>query len=124
MRMLKIALLFLPLALMAADDKKPESTPPGVPSGATKVAPYTYRLSDKDGKTWIYRQTPFGYSKAEEKAQDAKETPLAPPPPTKVKDLGDRYRFERQGMMGKMVWERKKTELTDDEKYSVDAAKN
>jgi hypothetical protein len=42
--------------------------PDGVPKGAVAISPIEYRFKDTKGKTWIYRQTPFGYSKSEEKA--------------------------------------------------------
>jgi hypothetical protein len=85
-----------------------------IPAGATLVEPNLYRYTDSGGKTWNYRQTPFGISKWE-------ETSAPPPPPVKneptvVTDLGDSYRFEKKTPFGASTWVRKKSELTDEEK--------
>ena len=37
-----------------------------IPAGAKLVEPNLYRYTDSNGKTWKYRQTPFGFSKWEE----------------------------------------------------------
>src|ERR1700733_7132905 len=42
-----------------------------IPAGAKMVEPNLYRFTDSDGKTWNYRQTPFGISKWEEKSAAA-----------------------------------------------------
>ncbi len=94
---------------------KVESTIAGAshPSGATQVEPNLYRYTDSDGKTWNYRQTPFGISKWEEnsvpQAAPAKSEPVV------VTDLGDSYRFEKKTPFGESTWIRKKSELTDEE---------
>jgi hypothetical protein len=88
-----------------------------IPAGATLVEPNLYRYTDSSGKTWNYRQTPFGISKWEETS--------APPPtpvknePTVVTDLGDSYRFEKKTPFGTSSWVRKKSELTGEEKGLV-----
>jgi hypothetical protein len=85
-----------------------------IPRNAVEVEPYLYRLTDANGKTWMYRRTPFGFSKWEDK-------PIPQPvvddgPPVIATDLGDSVRFERQTPFGVSKWVRKKSELTDDEK--------
>jgi hypothetical protein len=113
---------------MAADKpapKKAKSAPNRVqeitiPAGAVEVEPYTYRYTDAQGKKWIYRKTPFGISRAEDKAV---EDPKAVDPKkeenarlidttTAVED-GDTVRFERPGPFGVTKWQRKKTELNE-----------
>src|ERR1700683_1788928 len=42
-----------------------------IPDGAKLVEPNLYRYTDSDGKTWNYRQTPFGISKWEETSAPA-----------------------------------------------------
>ncbi|HUS06339.1 MAG TPA: hypothetical protein VMZ52_08590 [Bryobacteraceae bacterium] len=42
--------------------------PAGIPKGAVAISPLEYRYKDAKGKTWIYRKSPFGYSKTEESA--------------------------------------------------------
>jgi len=134
----KLILLAIPLTLLAADkpaakDNKPapkkETAAPAkpaapvevtVPPDATPVGPYAWRHTDKNGKTWIYRKTPFGLSKVEEQPMTS-AAPMPPPPKVKVVDNGDSYRFEKPTPMGPRVWERKKTELTEEEKTFVAA---
>jgi hypothetical protein len=91
-----------------------------IPDGAKLVEPNLYRYTDSDGKTWNYRQTPFGISKWEETsapaAQPAPESSHDKSAPVVVTDLGDRYRFEKKTPFGQSSWTRKKSELTDEEK--------
>jgi hypothetical protein len=91
-----------------------------IPAGAKLVEPNLYRYTDSDGKTWNYRQTPFGISKWEETsspaAQPAPESSQAKSVPVVVTDLGDRYRFEKKTPFGQSSWTRKKSELTEEEK--------
>jgi hypothetical protein len=91
-----------------------------IPAGAKLVEPNLYRYTDSNGKTWNYRQTPFGVSKWEETsapaAQPAPVANQAKSVPVVVTDLGDRYRFEKKTPFGQSSWTRKKSELTDEEK--------
>ncbi len=102
--------------------QKASANPPvtSIPDGAKLVEPNTYRYTDSSGKTWMYRQTPFGISRWED--SPAAATPqLAPQSqPTSVTDLGDSVRFERKTAFGVSQWVRKKTELTDEEKALVE----
>jgi len=91
-----------------------------IPAGAVEVEPYTYRFTDAQGKKWIYRKTPFGISRAEDKAV---EDPKAEDPKkaenarliemTNAVEDGDTVRFERPGPFGVTKWQRKKTELNE-----------
>ncbi|HTW67144.1 MAG TPA: hypothetical protein VME17_21140 [Bryobacteraceae bacterium] len=100
----------------AAQKANPPVT--AIPGGAKLIEPNLYRYTDSNGKTWMYRQTPFGISRWE-------DTPnLAPHPapasePVSVTDLGDSVRFERQTAFGPSQWVRKKSELTEEEKALV-----
>jgi hypothetical protein len=101
--------------------KPPDASAPGLPAGATQVEPYLYRYTDDKGKTWMYRRTPFGFSKWEDKPgaeQPVVQNSIAP----KVFDLGDSFRFEQRTPFGVSKWTRKKTDLTDDEKAWVAAS--
>ena len=40
-------------------------TLPPLPAGAVQIEKNAWRATDKDGKTYIYRRTPFGFSKYE-----------------------------------------------------------
>ena len=125
--------------------------PAGVPAGSSEVGPGTYRFVDKDKKVWIYRKTPFGLQKSEEKqsseadntrnsgasaaAQQPDPNRTATPfgeskaspsgtPATKVTENGDSLKFERPSPFGVYRWTRKKTELTDDEKKLWEAQRS
>jgi hypothetical protein len=93
---------------------KAQTQAQSIPAGATAVEPNLYRYTDSNGKTWNYRQTPFGISKWEETS--APQPVPAKNEPTVVTDLGDSYRFEKKTPFGASTWVRKKSELTDEEK--------
>jgi hypothetical protein len=124
-----IALMFFSVALLLAQDQKtaPAKTNPppkaaslpAIPAGAKEVEPNLYRYTDPQGTAWLYRRTPFGISKWEDKPA----TPAAAVDgavQTKVTDLGDSVRFERQTPFGVGKWVRKKSELTEDERALLD----
>jgi len=91
---------------------------PTVPEGAKQVGPYLFRYTDPQGKNWMYRQTPFGVSKWEDKPDEQKLS-IPDPVQTTVKDLGDSVQFERPTPFGPARWIRKKSELSDEEKALV-----
>ena len=128
---MKIATLTLMAAgLSLAQSKDPATTqktaaseafaPAGVPKGATRVEANLYRFTDAQGKTWLYRQTPFGISKWEDKP--AEQTTVAEKPTAVIKDLGDRMEFQRQTPFGMSKWTTKKTELSEEEKALIAAS--
>ena len=86
---------------------------PQIPKEAVRVEPNLYRLVDAQGRTWFYRQLPFGVSKYEEKPA---EPAVAEQPAAVVRDLGDSVEFQRMTPFGVSKWIRKKTDLTDEEK--------
>jgi hypothetical protein len=96
---------------------------PSIPPGATLLEPNLYRYTDSSGKTWNYRQTPFGITKWEETSAPAAHSTAHPNPgksePVSVTDLGDSYRFQKKTPFGESNWVRKKSELTDEEKALV-----
>lgn len=128
----KFILFLLPVALLGAEKTKKippkpatavqKSAPLSIPADAVRINDYTWRHTDKDGKSWIYRKTPFGLSKGPEETAAPAVKPDAPKPAIKVTDAGDTYRFERAMPMGAQVWTRKKSELTDEEKVLVESA--
>jgi hypothetical protein len=107
----------------AADDntKKADSAPKeatipkdAVPNPDGK----TYSYTDKQGKKWIFAKTPFGVIKK----PDADKPGGAPAnlSSTKAIDKGDTVRFERPSPFGTISWEKKKSELTDDERHILE----
>jgi hypothetical protein len=97
-----------------------------LPAGAVQVDPGTYTYTDPKGKKWIYRQTPFGLSRAEADtsgaAASASSAPAAVSYLTATED-GDKVRFERPGPFGVYRWEKNKSELDDDERAALARSK-
>jgi len=85
-----------------------------VPPDAVQVEPNLYRHTDAQGKTWLYRRTPFGVSRWE----DSPSSKTSPSPaakedaPVTATDLGDKVQFERKTPFGSTKWTQKKTEPT------------
>lgn len=101
-------------------EQKAAAALPTVPEGAKPAGPNLFRYTDPQGKTWMYRQTPFGVSKWEEKPGEQQpnlESPKAAP--ATMTDLGDTVQFERMTPFGPQKWTRKKSELTDEEKATL-----
>ena len=94
-----------------------------LPAGAKEVRPFTYSYTDAQGKTWIYRQTPFGLTKssAADAAQqtEVKDAGIR----TKATDLGDSVRFERATPFGVSVWTKKKADLDASERALIEPVK-
>jgi hypothetical protein len=109
----------------AAKSEAPKTAPSEVPrseqipKGAIRVEPNLYRYVDRQGKTWFYRQLPFGVSNYEDKP--AEPTAVSEQPAAIVRDLGDSVEFQRQTPFGVSKWMRKKADLTDEEKGLIAA---
>src|SRR5437899_3124363 len=94
----KICLVIaLAIGTVQAEDKqtpkktsaKKKTAPPAeltLPPGATLVEPGTYTFTDAQGKKWIYRKTPFGLSKAEDKPSEPAAAPASGPSITATED--------------------------------------
>lgn len=101
-----------PKAKPAATDSAPK-----VPEGAKQIEPYLYSYTDPQGKKWMYRETPFGVVKWEDKPAAA---PVADNTnPIVITDLGDSVRFQWKSPFGEQKWVRKKSELTENEKAMI-----
>jgi hypothetical protein len=92
-----------------------------LPAGAKQVEPGTYTFTDPQGKKWIYRKTPFGLARLEDKPAEASAAPSSDR--TTAAEDGDTIRFERPGPFGTYRWQKKKSELTDDEKAAWERSK-
>jgi len=150
---LSIALFFALVPMIAADPPAAKAAAPAktapakapapakaaapaavtIPAGAVETEPGTFRFTDGDGKKWIYRKTPFGVARAEDKGGEtpsagstglASTTPKADvaanaankEQPVQVVEQGDTVHFERPGPFGIYKWDRKKDELSDAER--------
>ena len=109
----------------ASKSEPPKTAPsevprsPQIPKEAIRVEPNLYRLVDAQGKTWFYRQLPFGVSKYEDKP--AEPTAVSEQPAAIVRDLGDSVEFQRKTPFGTSKWIRKKADLTEEEKGLIAA---
>ena len=115
-----------PAAKKAAPAKVQQIT---IPEGAVETEPYTYRYTDREGKKWLYRQTPFGVMRWEDKpdspesAKRSQEETARLIDTTTAAEDGDAIRFVRATPFGPMKWQRKKTELNDVERAVWDKLK-
>jgi hypothetical protein len=118
-------------ALLAADPQVKKQTPKAkaaetskaiaIPAGAVQTPDGDFHYTDAQGKKWIYRKTPFGVARLEEKAEDtqAKVSETDPGAGIKATEDGDKVRFERQGPFGVWKWEKKMSELDVAEKAAL-----
>lgn len=99
--------------------------PVEIPKGAVETDPGTFRFTDSDGKKWIYRKTPFGVSRFEDKpADDAAVKPADASEGIKAVEDGDSVRFERPGPFGAYKWTKKKSELDESERAALERSRN
>jgi len=92
-----------------------------VPQGAVEREPGRFFYTDSAGKKWIYVRTPFGASRMEDKG-DALSAPVKPVDAfanIKMTEAGDTVTFERQGSFGVSKWQKKKSELTEEERAAL-----
>ena len=127
--MKRLIVLLAPCALLLGQqttkEKKPapKATPAAtdsarkIPDGAKQIEPYLYSYRDPQGKNWVYRETPFGVVKWEDKPAAAPVTDNSNP--VVITDLGDSVRFEWKTPFGEQRSVRKKSELTEDEKAMI-----
>jgi hypothetical protein len=87
-----------------------EPPPVTIPTDAVPVGDGSFRYTDKAGKNWIYRNTPWGVQKAEEKVT-VKPVETVAVDPTKTEDLGDSVRFTKPTPFGPKVWTTKKSAM-------------
>jgi len=127
-RLITVAALFAAAVCAQATQKKTDQTATTakpatvltVPKDAVKNADGTWSYTDKQGRKWVYATTPFGIMKTD--VTNAENRPAAAlTPATKVIDKGDTVRFEQPGPFGPIAWEKKKSDLTDQERQVVDA---
>src|ERR1051325_3988658 len=120
-----ILAMFASTLVLAASDPQPakkntapappaakQTKPLEIPKGAVETEPGTFRYTDSDGKKWIYRKTPFGVARLEDKGTDqAAEQPASDPSSfIKATEDGDTVRFERPGPFGIYRWQKKKSD--------------
>jgi glucose/arabinose dehydrogenase len=106
----------------AAETKKATTSiaqPLTIPSDAVAKPDGSYSYTDKSGKKWIYNKTPFGVSKMQDVGEGAADPFVTTPKEQLIKttDAGDTVKFERQTPFGVTKWEKKKSDMTDEERH-------
>jgi hypothetical protein len=122
---LKLAVLMLGVITAYAPAANQKKTKKAVPTAQAVTIPkdaianpdgVSYSYTDKQGKKWTFTKTPFGIMKAPAADPAAVAAPASDLSGVKTIDKGDTVRFERAGPFGVMNWEKKKTDLNDDER--------
>jgi hypothetical protein len=118
-----VCMCILSGCLAAQDPAKQTKKAPAVlaiPKDAVQTTPGFYRWTDKDGKVWTYRVTPFGVTRwaadSVDMRRDAVDKHNAAAGRTTAVEAGDSIRFEQATPFGKRTWVRKKTELNETER--------
>ena len=138
MKRLCICIMAAAAALLAADKPARKSAPAAsarraqkaapakltLPAGAVEAGVATWHYTAPDGTRWIYRKTPFGLVRFEDKPAAATQTAAREKQDEKqVESIkafedGDSVRFERPGPFGVYKWSRKKADLDDQERQA------
>jgi hypothetical protein len=123
------------MMLMASDPQSAKKTtapapakqikPLEIPKGAVETEPGTFRFTDSDGKKWIYRKTPWGVARLEDKPADKADAPRPADPSAgiKVTEEGDTIHFERPGPFGAYRWQKKVSELDESERAALERSR-
>jgi hypothetical protein len=121
-------------ALLAADSPARKSAPAAsarpaqktapanltLPAGAVEAGVATWHYTAADGSKWIYRKTPFGLVRFEDKPAATTQTAAREKQVESIKAVedGDSVRFERPGPFGVYKWSRKKADLDEQERQA------
>ena len=97
-----------------------------IPAGAVESEPGTFKYTDPQGKKWIYRKTPWGTARLEDKPDSEADRAAQLERFANVKAIedGDTVRFERPGPFGVYKWQKKKSDLDEMERAAWTRAKN
>ncbi|MEJ5367952.1 MAG: hypothetical protein WHT08_06525 [Bryobacteraceae bacterium] len=95
----------------------------GPKSGAPAAKKPGMRETDAEGRTWVWRETPFGLAKVEEKRAESPSAAVQskPAPGFRVVEVrGDEVRFERRSPFTQSTWTKRMSELNEDEKRALE----
>jgi len=102
----------------AAAKPKPKPAAVSVPAGAEKVEEGVWRARDSQGKSWLYKKTPFGLVRV----PDEKPQPPAAAENSScrvVKVESGQAVFERDTPFGRRTWTRRLEELDSEESQAL-----
>ena len=101
-----------------------------IPEGAVRQPDGRYFYTDSENRKWVFVRTPFGISRFEDKPGSA-TAPAASPAGAddplanlKITESGGVVTFERKGPFGVSKWQKKKSELTEQESAALLRAQN
>ena len=103
----------------ASKQKAPAKAMPAaisIPAGAREVEPGIFLQVDESGKRWLYRKTPFGVARWEDKQEQTEQSGKAQLDSATAVEDGDVIRFSRPGPFGEYKWTKKKDELDAEER--------
>ncbi|MCC6591393.1 MAG: hypothetical protein IT168_32205 [Bryobacterales bacterium] len=95
---------------------------PQLPKGAVEVEPGLFKHSAANGEVWMYRRTPFGYSRYQPQ-KDLIDADKEESQYLVATDNGDSVLFERKTPFGVNKWSRKKSELSGAERLALERVK-
>jgi hypothetical protein len=98
-----------------------DPAPATPPASAQQIDSATFHWKDAKGDLWIYKKTPFGWSKMREKELASYQRPDQKQPPIEVREVrGDEVTFEKPTPFGPIRWTKQKDALSADERAALD----
>ena len=92
-----------------------------LPTTAVSTGPNQWAHTDAQGKEWIYRQGPFGLTRAPKQAGVVNESRLHEG--IMVIEQGDQVQFSRQGPFGLTQWTKKLDEVNEVERTAIEKSR-
>ena len=92
-----------------------------LPTAAVPSGPNQWTHTDAQGKEWIYRQGPFGLTRAPKHAAVVSESRLHEG--ISVVEQGDSVHFSRQGPFGLTQWTKKLDEVNEVERTAMEKSR-
>ena len=92
-----------------------------LPTAAVPSGPNQWTHTDAQGKEWIYRQGPFGLTRAPKHAAVVSESRLHEG--ISVVEQGDLVHFSRQGPFGLTQWTKKLDEVNEVERTAMEKSR-
>ncbi len=101
--------------------KKTAIAPLTLPTAAVPSGPNQWTHTDAQGKEWIYRQGPFGLTRAPKHTAVVTESRLHEG--ISVVEQGDLVHFSRQGPFGLTQWTKKLDEVNEVERTAMEKSR-
>jgi len=92
-----------------------------VPANAVSSGPNQWTHTDAERKEWIYRQGPFGLTRAPRQAAAQNASRLHEG--ITVIEQGDQVQFSRQGPFGLTQWTKKLDEVNEVERTAIEKSR-